>query len=116
ARRLGEPRLQLGIIAICQPTVFAFRIPGHVIPSHGPFAAVIVIPAKARIKSGEVSPPPESTSRAARLTRARQPRGRQDYPSGAWRTARAGLMPPVPPVLSGPDQATPPSQSQTRTR
>src|SRR6266576_4042440 len=39
-----------------------------------------------------------TTSRAA---------GRRDCPTGPWRTARAGLAPPVPPVLSGRDQASP---------
>ena len=74
----------LGVVAVTRAAVFTFRIPGHVIPSHSPIAAAIVIPAKARIKSGGVNPPPESTSRAVQLTWARQPCGRQDYPSGAW--------------------------------
>src|SRR5207245_1838305 len=111
ARTLGQPRRQLGVVAIRQPAVFAFCIPGHVIPCHGPIAVAIVIPAKARIKSGGVNLPPESTSQAVQLTWARQPRGRQDLATGAWRTARAGLTPPVPPVLSGRDQAAATPQS-----
>src|SRR5439155_14407840 len=33
--------------------------------------------------------------------------GRRDCPTGPWRTARAGPAPPVRPVLSGRDQASP---------
>src|SRR6266849_583677 len=48
-------------------------------------------------------------NRAARSRRGRGSRaaGRWDCPTGPRRTARAGPAPPVPPVLSGRDQASP---------
>jgi hypothetical protein len=53
------------------------------------------------------SPSPASNSRAARLTWSRQPRGRPaGLPDRPWRTARPRLAHPVPPVLSGRDQAS----------
>ena len=50
------------------------------------------------------APSPASKSRAARLTWSRPTGG--DCPIGASKTARAGPAPPVPPVLSGRDQAS----------
>ena len=53
------------------------------------------------------SPSPASKSRAARSTWSRQLRGPRDCPTDLGRTARAGPAHPVPPVLSGRDQASP---------
>ena len=54
--RLASHAFSSASLRYAGAAVFAFRIPGHVIPSHGPIAAVIVIPANARIKSGGVNP------------------------------------------------------------
>ncbi len=53
------------------------------------------------------SPSPASSSRAARLNRGSSAARPRDCPTGPWKTARAGPAPPVPPVLSGRDQASP---------
>ena len=39
-RPLGQPRLQLGIVAVGKAAIFALRIPGHVTPS---FPRVVLI-------------------------------------------------------------------------
>jgi hypothetical protein len=53
------------------------------------------------------SPSPASSSRAARLNRGSSAARPRDCPTGPWKTARAGPAPPVPPALSGRDQASP---------